>query len=440
MKFVDCSPPHLPSLDEQRDALQKGLGRSMQWAMNGRLDEEPLLEACLQDRRFDVQCEDSRGIWLWEMIQAVGAVQRFRVPILHALHELSEERSAIQLCELAFRYAGIGDGAFRDRLYEIVEGTPFSTSPWLGEKEIVALDGERAFLFAANVRGQQLASREWEWDDGSLFDRAIDQFSEDRVNRILDASSDAAVVRFLESWRRYKQSVAGGGQASSHRNRMEAVPVEQIIRESQGETKCHWFRGWGIHADETALKAVLQRLWTVEDPRVIANLIKVFSARALPAFDARLIELCRHSDEEVRRRAFAALERNAHPLVREFALAGLQEKGLNRSKVGLFIHNYRDNDERLLLEAIELPDDPCERHWLLMDVVKVLEHNPRADCSQLGLISYALTPCENCRFYAARLLFDQQAAPEWLMEECQHDSAEDCRSLVEESIGSGGAQ
>lgn len=66
-----------------------------------------------------------------------------------------------------------------------------------------------------------------------------------------------------------------------------------------------------------------------------------------------------------------------------------------------------------------------------MDVIKLLKKNTEADCSRLGVISYALTPCENCRFFAARLLLKQHAAPDWLMDECRYDSGEDCRKLVE---------
>jgi hypothetical protein len=407
--------------------------------MNGRLDKEPLLEACLQDQRFDTQCEDSRGTWLWQMIQAVGGSQRLRVPLLHALHEFSDERSAYQLCELARFYAETGDEPFRDRLYEIVRCRPFPACPWLGEKEIIALDGARAFLFAAQVRGRQLANRAWDWDDGSLVSHAIDHFGEERVNKLLDASSETAVATFREGWRREKQRMAKGNPAESHRDRMRAVPVEQIIREAEGDSKCYWFRGWGMHAEEADLESVLQRLWTVREPRVIANLVKVFAARALPQFDARLIELCGHSDKEVRRRAINALQKNSDPLVREFALTCLQEGMLDGSVIRLFINNYRDGDERIILEAIELPDNASERHWMLMAVVKVFENNAQADCSQLGLICYALTPCDNCRFYAARILFRHEATPEWLAEECRHDSAEDTRNLVKKTNRLSGA-
>jgi len=92
---------------------------------------------------------------------------------------------------------------------------------------------------------------------------------------------------------------------------------------------------------------------------------------------------------------------------------------------------YQQGDEQRILEAMEFPDDACELHWLLRAVIKVLERNPEADCSRLGVLGYASTPCAECRFYAAQLLQQRQVAPEWLKEECRFDSGEDCRKLVE---------
>src|SRR5262249_42133064 len=161
------------------------------------------------------------------------------------------------------------------------------------------------------------------------------------VNRLLDASSDEALTRFREGWRQDEQRTAGQQKHPSHRERMAAISAEEIIRAAGGDGRCIWLRGWGIHADETALRTVLQRLSSVGEPGVIANLLRVFSARALPEFDGRLIELCRHGHEEVRRRAFAALEPNAHPLVREFAVAELRQGVRDGSVAALFIHNYR---------------------------------------------------------------------------------------------------
>ncbi len=439
MKFSDCSPPTSPSPAQQWDALRKGLGRALRWASNGHLDDAPLLEACLRDQRFDAQVENPRGDWLQQIIRAVRATERFRVPILHALYDLSEDRSANQLCELACHYAEAGDETFHTRLYEIVERKPFPHSHWLAEQQIVDLDGEQGFLFAARVRGRLLASREWQWDDGNLIDIASERFGEEQVRGILEASSDEAISRFRESWQRERQSKAEGCTqdtadllVQSHRERMTAIPVEEVIRAAENaEGGC--LRGWGRYADQADLQVVLQRLWATREPGIIATLLRVFSARALPEFDARLIGLCRHSHDEVRRRAFGALEPNTHPLVREFALTELRNGVQEGSVVALFTNNYQPGDEQRILEAMELPDDECELHWLLMDVFKVLEKNPEADCSRLGVIGYTFTPCENCRLDAVRLLLSQQVLPKWLREECLSDSNKECRELVEKA-------
>src|SRR5262249_45727192 len=156
-----------------------------------------------------------------------------------------------------------------------------------------------------------LAGGTWDWDDERLADLAVERFGEGQVGRLLHASTDEGISQFREHWWRDKQKKAKQRVQRSYKERMAATSVQEIFQAAEGGSKCFWFRGWGIHADETALQAVLQRLWTEKEPRVIANLVKIFRARALPEFDARLIELCLHGDGEVRRQAFAALAQNA---------------------------------------------------------------------------------------------------------------------------------
>src|SRR4051812_28408559 len=131
MEFADYAPVAAPPLEQQCDALRKGLGRARQWANTGHLDDMPLLEACVRDQRFDMDVEGVRGDWLWHLVQAVNAKARFREYILTALRELSDGQDANQLCELAFHYAKSGDEAFRSQLYEIVQQRPFAERPWL---------------------------------------------------------------------------------------------------------------------------------------------------------------------------------------------------------------------------------------------------------------------------------------------------------------------
>lgn len=127
---------------------------------------------------------------------------------------------------------------------------------------------------------------------------------------------------------------------------------------------------------------------------------------------------------------------NSHPSIREFAL-GLLKQGTCESVVSLFERNFSEGDENCILDALQLSEEPFERHGLLLDVIKVLEANSEANCEQLGVVAYFETPCQNCRFYAARLLHGVNVSPDWLVEEAHLDSEEDIRKLFVQPEGSG---
>jgi hypothetical protein len=424
VQFADFSPPATPTLDQQRDALKKGLGRAMQWAMRRALDDEPLLEACLRDGRYDTQLEQMRGQWLWKMVRAVDAVDRFRVPILHALYALSDDRSADQLCELAWCFAASGDETFRKRLYEIVERRPMAECRSVAEAAIIHLDGESAFLFAARLRGKDLAQREWEWDDGSLVTEAIERWGEERVSDLLQQAMDPAIRRFSTGWLEEKLADDGKEQLQSYRDRMRSITVADVISAAEsGVDGSYSFRGWGMQAGEAQLEIVLEHLSNSQDAKVIANLLRVFWKRPLPAFDACLIGLCQHADSEVRRWTFNALQNLGHDSIRAYALSQLENGLRDGFVISLFARNYQPGDEQLIQNAIELPEDDFDRHSLLMSVVTVLEANPDAKAGELGVIGYASTPCGFCREHFVRVLLGQNAAPEWLVEECRFDAA-----------------
>ncbi|HAH46766.1 MAG TPA: hypothetical protein DCM07_18330, partial [Planctomycetaceae bacterium] len=166
---------------------------------------------------------------------------------------------------------------------------------------------------------------------------------------------------------------------------------------------------------------VIEALKSSEEPAILLNLLKVFSNRALPEFDSRLIELCQHPDPELQRRAWVALANNSHPEIREFANRQLNENH-PVYLFSLFIRNYQPGDDNRLLAALTLPHDVWEIHSVLGDLVEVLRENPMADRSRLAMVIYRFTPCEICRYKAVRLLYEQSAIPAWMAEECRFDS------------------
>lgn len=431
MKFADFSPAAVPSLDQQRDALRKGLGRAFLWAQQGQLDVDLLLDACLHDWRFDRGFEIVREDWLWQMMTLDDRKLHFRPALLEALQQLSDEEHAAQLCMLAYHYAQGGDREFRTRLYEIVESKPYPESTWLAEEQIIQLDAEEGFLFAVRLRGRELSERQWQWEDAHLASAATKHLGEQRTEEALQTETDAAVRRFRAGWLEEKRQ-SQDGHGASWAEEMRRINVSDIIHAAESATECNsFFRYWGVHASEADLESVLQRLLLVSDAATLAKYLFVFHVRGFPRFEPQLLELCQHSDDDVRRAAFVALEKTPHPGIRDFALAELRKGLRDDTLISLFVNNYAPGDEEQILEFLEIPEDEERLHHMLMKVIDVLANNEQADCTHLGVTTYALTPCSFCRFSAAQLLLKRHAAPPWLIEEGRHDVEHDTRKLFE---------
>lgn len=430
MEFVDRRPSSDPSLAEQADALQKGLGRAYLWASAGLLAHDVLLKACLVDQRLDMQCEEGRAEWLWDLMQRMNASESFRGPLLQSLRNCTTEPDAYQLCGLIAEYAERGDAECLKALYDVVGSRQVPDAIWIGEGQLLAIEGLKAFEFIASVRGKELGFREWDWDDNSAVDRAIELHGEEAVREILDHASNAEVRTFGDACRIAAERNPGSEGVPSHAARMQAISIEEVLQAAKKSEKGYWLRGWGMRASDADLMKVFEVLIADSTPLgEIARLLRVFSNRPLPRFEPRILELCQSADEELRRSAFKALAKLPHPAVREFAIAQLR-RGEILNAVRLFELNFAAGDEQLLLDALQWPEDPCLLHWMLTDVIHVLEANPGMKGKELAITAYWATPCQNCREDAAKWLIERRLAPQWLLEECAHDANEETRKLV----------
>lgn len=431
-------PVEQPDGEKCRDALQKGLGRAVLWAQDGRWkDRDILLQACLHDQRYDRQCEESRGKWLWGIMEATGTTDAFREPILAAAGSIEDDVAAVQLCEFCVEYARRGDERFRDRLRAIVAERPVSDCPMLGVDGLIELAGEAGFVVAAERRGSELHDREWEkWEDGYLIEKAVKLFGRERVAALLHerSSSSEAIARFLRGWE--SSAVEPPSEPwPSHADRMRRISLDEVIQAAEdGGNLGGYFRGWGMYASEDDLRAIHNRMTRCASPEVLEKYLRVFSNRTMPRFDESLIGLLNHESDNVRSRAFTAISLYAHPAIRKFAIENIGERFSEFRFLELFIRNYQPGDEDILLHNLELPVERDSRHWILMDLKEILEKNPIALCRELGLCIYFGTPCGNCRSDAASLLISRAVAPDWLIEECRWDCDSNTRELAQSEL------
>ncbi len=433
LKFRDPSPPRVPTHDEQADALRKGLGRTMEWVTAGLLDEELLSHALLHDLRYDSQVDSQRAPWLWGLLVAANATERLREPLLIALRTLSDPENAYQLCGLGYFYAERGDPEFLQALYDIVEKRPVPEWGDLALKDLLKIDEERALLFVAEIRGNELKSREWNQEDHYLRTFATEQLGDTRSLTLLSESDDSDIRRFHDRWlvRQKLDAERPPSQDQRERDKKQRSAEEIVASAESGRSRRYIHSRWGKYQSEEVLSVVAEAFWSTEDPPALVNYLSLFSERPMPTFDPRLFDLCSHEDENVSFYAYKALAMMSRPEIRAFALEKIRQGQLDGSVFSLFARNYVAGDEEMLLERLDLPEDD-HLHWLLGEVIKVLQENEEADPLELGLIVYHHTPCEYCRLKAVKILHARNRMPDWMRNECRHDSSEECRSFIQE--------
>ena len=101
MQFLDFSPPTIPTLDQQQDALQKGLGRALQWAVDYSPRRHCWRRAfTINDSTCNVRPIEANGFG--KIITTSAYSQHIRDSVFNSLRTVNDERDAYQLCELAF--------------------------------------------------------------------------------------------------------------------------------------------------------------------------------------------------------------------------------------------------------------------------------------------------------------------------------------------------
>ncbi len=421
-----------PTDAEVTDALKKGLGRAYVWSMAAKVPPDCLLQACLSDYRFDRQVEEVRGSWLWQLIVAAALVDQFKDAIHEALEAIEESDAEAQLCQLARYFASAGDNRFVKQLRRIVIEKPVQEGEWLGEEELISLTGKDGFLAAVGRHGADLVSRDWEWFDRTLADTAVEKLGEESVIQMLHtaASGDNRVQRFFEAWMNDRDR-QNGANKNAYREQLASYTAKDAIQAAEHPGEGHFcFRAWGRYATDADAAVVYDRMLATVDTETLRRYLQVFAKRPWPRFEERMLQLCLHEDENIRRRAARVVSNNRHQKVRAFALKHLNEPKHQEDAIEMLSANYEDGDESRALDVLSLPDDDCHLHWILMSVQKLVEDNPKAKCEEVVTLVYEYTPCSACRYSMVKLQDERVGLSDVLRDECRYDVEVGTRELA----------
>ena len=452
-------PFALPLTREQLSAaLQKGHGRALLHSREyGAADlTEVILDACLHNRAYDPQCEDTRADWMMQIVEAAA----LQSPVARAIGtRLSKSREdggfwdATHMCRMARLLGQRGYSAARSALYGALRKNPTSLD-LIGVEDIVQLDGADGLLFVVDILGSWLQEdSQLTLDDEPLRRYDEDGRAEGDARRILEqaAPSNQRITAYLShidappqakagpqlsmgGWTRPDNAQLNPDSLSQHKQRMRTISAERVIQEIRSvapDQDRYWYMSWGRHASDSDLANVAAAMFDETHPGRLQKYLRVFRQRALPYFDQRLLGLADYPDREVRDATLAALANCTHPEVRCLAVSRIRQARVCEGELKLLTHNYRAGDGRLIEAALVVPENPDELHSIVYDLVSVIKANRDADLADVMLFVYEYSPCSNCRGAAVKALIDTATIPGWVRDECRYDASEQIRGMAE---------
>ncbi|MBI3760018.1 MAG: hypothetical protein HY269_09765 [Deltaproteobacteria bacterium] len=396
--------------------------------------ESILIDACLHNWVFDLQCEGGRAEWLAGLIAASGRGPELMARLIPEFDQPCAAKDARQRCGLAMLFAQRGAPGAREALYRCVRKLP-DEGLVLGGGELVELDGAAGLKHYARASGKLILSSDylptWDWPL-SYFDEKHGAGAGRKV--LDDASKNSQAIRaFVQALDEQARRDAACKKQLPYLERVARLSVDGLLREAEGvKSFAGWgfLRVWGRKASEADLKTVFEVLAAESDPQRLRRLLMVFQARALAEFDARLLEFTQHDDRGVRELAYLALSNYQNDAVRKLTEECLAEGRLFENELKLLQRNWRVDDETRILAALRPGQSARATHSLVIDLLTLVEAKPFKGCLKAMFFIYEESPCSLCRTHVIEHLLRAGVAPEWLIEEVRHDGQEQIREKL----------
>jgi hypothetical protein len=423
--------------------LSKGLGRAALHVKHYGVEEyaDVLLDACLHNKVYDQQCEDSRGEWLFSMIYKTSRYEQFRVAILQALKTETKEYDLSQLCELVRYIAKQGDAKAEEGLKTFIfKNAAEGESDWLGIDDILALGKSEDVLALARLFGRKLMN---DPDYSAPFMKDDDLHEYENVLEE-HAYSDEEIRTYLEylqeSRSDYKSLSDQERQLQRALNREQfrnEFPLARIIDDSQNSRNLSMskYRRFGMYAERDELDLIFDNLIKTKDDVARTRLLWIFEMANIPRLAPALFTWAWGEDKELKKATIWALTRISDERVHELARAKLRAGKITDADcwaMDLFINNFESSDAEFIMAAILSKHlDINEIHSIAMSLTKIAEQNETVGLETALNWAYENTPCMNCRYDAVKGLKSIDKLKSEIIEECLYDGSEEIRTFAQ---------
>lgn len=436
-----------------KEAFRRGLGSAyLELKNSNHLEEykDIVLWNCLHNTCYDMQCEGSRGTYLYNAISLYEVKSFFEDAIIKNFEKKKLDTWLFdQFCDLLFHFAMDGSKHAREALYKKYDTlfTLLSRKRKIGsiclERDdfewlcvwLTSLDGFCAFKriveqigkFYINANNPNIIYMDW------FYSNARSKFGKKRIDNYMrkKAERSKSVAAFLNE-------IESSG---FEKPQFITQPSLKELLEACYEQLGYRARGVANLFSRTASLEELIELAkiavTETNPEIKQKLLWTFRKKPFPLEESYIFELAESDNESIRDIAFDMMKHLSSDMIHDYTISLIVERKELANSLSLLCQCYQPEDESMLVDGVKgLPVSYNNGVWhsVYMNVEDLLNKSSCSFEPSMFIHMYKQTLCSSCRSSLVQTMYKRKILPVEVLEECLYDSYDDTRKYAERKL------
>lgn len=415
-----------------KKALKCGTGKAYFMLLeHPTIDFSEIIKKSLLKRLcYDGQCEGGRGNYYYELIKV--SPQKTAL-IAFVLEELQKEQGdwyvLTQLYEIA-ALLGVNEGneAAKEGVRKRMKKELEETTDWDGDSALIRVDGVKALLGLAQLRGTILKNNP-EWSEyGALINRFDEIYPKANGSKIIRrASLQNASIK--EYWNQVQKSRSARKKIKKSK---KAKVNYKVMTKSLKKDRFFWVSDQVKDLDKEVIHALALDFDKETQPKRQERYLKIFAKCKFPLGTEILLDLIERKHKTPKslvEPAIKALASFKSKKIRSYALEKLKKKKDILIYLPLLIRNYKAGDHILLEEILQKNWKTEEIHDLNYDYRAIYRKNSVKECMLPLKRMYDQLNCGICREGVLKIMSDNGALTPSILKEMKFDSHLSIRKL-----------
>lgn len=415
---------------------------------------EIVLYGCLNDIAFDMQCEGSRGWYMYNLALQYEDYEYFLTPAIEKFLSAdvnTDWHIICHLCDLIDYFTSDNRDVHAknaiDKKYDELYSLIMTMKCGLKAKKIAESyeylaitimqrgDFDRTLqiykdMGAYFIRRKKADDEDLKWTFKWFFDVSEDEYGEAFVEQQLDESSKRSkeIARFKRIMMAPDRKHTGSPFIFPH-------TAEEFIEKSE---KASIARKDIVHfsrkTDDSEKLKLAQAVLEEKDLNKKTKLLSAFTFvhSIFPMNPQSIIEYAKSDHKALRDTALNALFYLRADCVHDFATAVLEEN-FSTEVLGILIHNYKEQDKEFILQRLKEMtidfDDTSGWHGIVMQILHTDDEISLPN--EFLAFVYERSLCSCCRERAVEKLKNRNLLEDKIISECKWDCNKEIRSEVE---------